>query len=76
MIQNNVKFALSVEPKNETLQSYATRVAHLRSQGLPSVLLSVLCSFSSLSLTLNLFRDFIRGLLSVDSNDCEGGESV
>jgi hydroxyacylglutathione hydrolase len=33
----NLKFALSVEPKNETLQSYATRVAHLRSQGLPSI---------------------------------------
>ncbi|CAH8390831.1 unnamed protein product [Eruca vesicaria subsp. sativa] len=37
MIQGNVKFALSIEPKNETLQSYATRVAHLRSQGLPSI---------------------------------------
>ncbi|CAN7103263.1 unnamed protein product [Brassica rapa subsp. narinosa] len=33
----NVKFALSIEPKNETLRSYATRVAHLRSQGLPSI---------------------------------------
>ncbi|CAN7116014.1 unnamed protein product [Brassica rapa subsp. narinosa] len=33
----NIKFALSIEPKNETLHSYATRVAHLRSQGLPSI---------------------------------------
>ncbi|CAN7007505.1 unnamed protein product [Brassica oleracea var. botrytis] len=33
----NLKFALSIEPKNETLRSYATRVAHLRSQGLPSI---------------------------------------
>ncbi|KAH0889851.1 hypothetical protein HID58_052280, partial [Brassica napus] len=33
----NIKFALSIEPKNETLHSYATRVAHLRSQGLPSM---------------------------------------
>ncbi|KAJ4892239.1 Hydroxyacylglutathione hydrolase 1 [Raphanus sativus] len=37
----NIKFALSIEPKNETLQSYATRVAHLRSQGLPSIPTSV-----------------------------------
>ncbi|KAG2332203.1 hypothetical protein Bca4012_018221 [Brassica carinata] len=33
----SIKFALSIEPKNETLQSYATRIAHLRSQGLPSI---------------------------------------
>lgn len=52
LTQINLKFALSVEPKNETLQSYATRVAHLRSQGLPSVislLFSLLALFFSLS---------------------------
>jgi len=49
MIQGNLKFALSVEPKNETLQSYATRVAHLRSQGLPSVK-PLISSLSPLSL--------------------------
>ncbi|KAJ4968267.1 hypothetical protein NE237_014968 [Protea cynaroides] len=34
---SNSKFALSIEPKNEALQSYATNVAHLRSKGLPTV---------------------------------------
>ncbi|XP_010526200.1 PREDICTED: hydroxyacylglutathione hydrolase 1, mitochondrial-like [Tarenaya hassleriana] len=38
---SNLKFALSVEPKNDILQSYATQVAHLRSQGLPSIPTSV-----------------------------------
>ncbi|KAJ9701603.1 hypothetical protein PVL29_006820 [Vitis rotundifolia] len=34
---SNSKFALSIEPKNEVLQSYATHVAHLRSKGLPTI---------------------------------------
>nr|DAD25218.1 TPA_asm: hypothetical protein HUJ06_026682 [Nelumbo nucifera] len=34
---SNSKFALSIEPKNETLQSYAAHVAHLRSKGLPTI---------------------------------------
>ncbi|PRQ34963.1 putative hydroxyacylglutathione hydrolase [Rosa chinensis] len=34
---SNSKFALSIEPENEELQSYAARVAHLRSKGVPTV---------------------------------------
>ncbi|CAM8887301.1 unnamed protein product [Rhodiola kirilowii] len=34
---SNSKFALSIEPRNEKLRSYASRVAHLRKKGLPSV---------------------------------------
>ncbi|CAA3023333.1 probable hydroxyacylglutathione hydrolase 2, chloroplastic [Olea europaea subsp. europaea] len=34
---SNSKFALSVEPGNEELQSYAAQVAHLSSKGLPTV---------------------------------------
>ncbi|XP_043706520.1 hydroxyacylglutathione hydrolase 2, mitochondrial-like [Telopea speciosissima] len=34
---SNSKFALSIDPNNEALQSYATHVAHLRSKGLPTV---------------------------------------
>ncbi|CAM8987951.1 unnamed protein product [Rhodiola kirilowii] len=34
---SNSKFALSVEPRNEKLQSYASHVAHLRKKGLPTV---------------------------------------
>lgn len=33
----NSKFALSIEPNNEALQSYAAHVAHLRSKGLPTI---------------------------------------
>lgn len=36
--QSNSKFALSIEPENEALQSYAAHVAHLRSKSLPTVL--------------------------------------
>ncbi|KAA0044517.1 putative hydroxyacylglutathione hydrolase 2 [Cucumis melo var. makuwa] len=34
---SNSKFALSIEPKNEALKSYATQVANLRSKGLPTI---------------------------------------
>nr|ACU18557.1 unknown [Glycine max] len=34
---NNTKFALSIEPENEELQSYAAQVAYLRSKGLPTI---------------------------------------
>ncbi|KAL2485375.1 Hydroxyacylglutathione hydrolase 1 [Abeliophyllum distichum] len=34
---SNSKFALSIEPGNEELQSYATHVAHLRSKGFPTI---------------------------------------
>lgn len=34
---SNSKFALSIEPKNEALQSYAAHVAHLRGKGLPTI---------------------------------------
>ncbi|KAJ7980675.1 Hydroxyacylglutathione hydrolase [Quillaja saponaria] len=34
---SNSKFALSIEPQNEELQSYATHVAHLRNKGLPTI---------------------------------------
>ncbi|KAG4972449.1 hypothetical protein JHK85_038870 [Glycine max] len=34
---NNIKFALSIEPENEELQSYAAQVAYLRSKGLPTI---------------------------------------
>ncbi|CAK8575799.1 unnamed protein product [Lathyrus sativus] len=34
---NNSKFALSIEPENKELQSYASHVAHLRNKGLPTV---------------------------------------
>ncbi|KAI3936480.1 hypothetical protein MKX01_028110 [Papaver californicum] len=34
---SNSKFALSVEPKNVALQSYAAQVAKLRSKGLPTI---------------------------------------
>ncbi|KAI3459785.1 hypothetical protein Pfo_016448 [Paulownia fortunei] len=34
---SNLKFALSIEPGNEDLQSYATQVAHLRDKGLPTI---------------------------------------
>ncbi|KAK9138719.1 hypothetical protein Sjap_009313 [Stephania japonica] len=34
---SNSKFALSIEPKNTALQSYAARVAQLRSKGAPTI---------------------------------------
>ncbi|KAL3829209.1 hypothetical protein ACJIZ3_018011 [Penstemon smallii] len=34
---SNSKFALSIEPGNEELQSYASQVAHLRYKGLPTI---------------------------------------
>lgn len=34
---SNAKFALSIEPNNEALQSYTSRVAQLRSKGLPTI---------------------------------------
>ncbi|KAG2720819.1 hypothetical protein I3760_02G052000 [Carya illinoinensis] len=34
---SNSKFALSIEPQNEALKSYAAHVAHLRSKGLPTI---------------------------------------
>ncbi|CAN1351466.1 Hydroxyacylglutathione hydrolase 1, mitochondrial [Linum perenne] len=34
---SNSKFALSIEPNNESLQSYAAQVAHLRSKSLPTI---------------------------------------
>ncbi|OVA08769.1 Beta-lactamase-like [Macleaya cordata] len=34
---SNSKFALSIEPKNVALQSYAAQVANLRSKGLPTI---------------------------------------
>ncbi|XP_031404896.1 hydroxyacylglutathione hydrolase 2, mitochondrial-like isoform X2 [Punica granatum] len=34
---SNSKFALSIEPNNEALQSYAVQVAHLRSKSLPTI---------------------------------------
>ncbi|XP_052207065.1 probable hydroxyacylglutathione hydrolase 2, chloroplastic isoform X2 [Diospyros lotus] len=33
----NSKFALSIEPRNEALQSYAAHVVHLRNKGLPTI---------------------------------------
>ncbi|XP_024931747.1 probable hydroxyacylglutathione hydrolase 2, chloroplastic isoform X2 [Ziziphus jujuba] len=34
---SNSKFALSIEPENRALQSYAAHVSHLRSKGLPTI---------------------------------------
>ncbi|KAJ6289457.1 hypothetical protein OIU76_025302 [Salix suchowensis] len=34
---SNSKFALSIEPNNEALQSYAAHIAHLRSKSLPTI---------------------------------------
>ncbi|XP_027340289.1 probable hydroxyacylglutathione hydrolase 2, chloroplastic isoform X2 [Abrus precatorius] len=34
---SNTKFALSIEPENKELQSYAAHVAYLRSKGLPTI---------------------------------------
>ncbi|KAI9081872.1 hypothetical protein K1719_036134 [Acacia pycnantha] len=34
---SNSKFALSIEPSNKELNSYAAHVAHLRSKGLPTI---------------------------------------
>ncbi|KAH8484318.1 hypothetical protein Peur_063444 [Populus x canadensis] len=34
---SNSKFALSIDPNNEALQSYASHVAHLRSKSLPTI---------------------------------------
>ncbi|KAA8531430.1 hypothetical protein F0562_006217 [Nyssa sinensis] len=34
---SNSKFALSIEPRNEALQSYATHVAQIRNKGLPTI---------------------------------------
>ncbi|PIN00877.1 Glyoxylase [Handroanthus impetiginosus] len=34
---SNSKFALSIEPRNEELKSYATHVAQLRNKGLPTI---------------------------------------
>ncbi|KAL5998025.1 Glyoxalase 2-5 [Asimina triloba] len=36
-LQSNAKFALSIEPKNEALQTYAAHVAHLRNKGMPTI---------------------------------------
>ncbi|KAJ9128963.1 hypothetical protein P3X46_034272, partial [Hevea brasiliensis] len=35
--QRNSKFALSIEPNNKALHSYAAHVAHLRSKNLPTI---------------------------------------
>ncbi|CAN1160825.1 Hydroxyacylglutathione hydrolase 1, mitochondrial [Linum perenne] len=35
--ESNSKFALSIEPNNESLESYAAQVAHLRSKSLPTI---------------------------------------
>lgn len=37
ILQSNAKFALSVEPENKELKSYAAHVTYLRSKGLPTV---------------------------------------
>lgn len=55
---SNSKFALSIEPKNEVLQSYATHVAHLRSKGLPTVNFSCFPSFSNKFLKLMWGTEF------------------
>ncbi|XP_061357550.1 probable hydroxyacylglutathione hydrolase 2, chloroplastic isoform X2 [Gastrolobium bilobum] len=34
---SNLKFALSIEPENKELQSYAAHVTHLRNKGLPTI---------------------------------------
>ncbi|XP_047151228.1 probable hydroxyacylglutathione hydrolase 2, chloroplastic isoform X1 [Vigna umbellata] len=34
---SNSKFALSIEPENKELQSYAAHVAHIRNKGLPTI---------------------------------------
>ncbi|KAG6667364.1 hypothetical protein I3843_01G087700 [Carya illinoinensis] len=34
---SNSKFAVSIEPQNEALKSYAANVAHIRSKGLPTI---------------------------------------
>ncbi|KAE8729743.1 Hydroxyacylglutathione hydrolase 1 [Hibiscus syriacus] len=34
---SNTKFALSIEPKNDALQAYATHVSHLRNKELPTI---------------------------------------
>ncbi|KAE9452835.1 hypothetical protein C3L33_15266, partial [Rhododendron williamsianum] len=34
---SNSKFALSIEPRNEELKSYAAHIAHLRKKGLPTI---------------------------------------
>ncbi|KAF3457772.1 hypothetical protein FNV43_RR02431 [Rhamnella rubrinervis] len=34
---SNSKFALSIEPENKALQSYAAHVSHLRNKGLPTI---------------------------------------
>ncbi|BBG93656.1 glyoxalase 2-4, partial [Prunus dulcis] len=34
---SNSKFALSIEPENEALQSYAAHITHLRNKGMPTV---------------------------------------
>ena len=36
-LQSNSKFALSIEPNNQVLQSYAAHVAELRKKKLPTV---------------------------------------
>lgn len=51
--QSNAKFALSIEPKNEALQSYAARVSNLRSRGLPTVISRTLLR------TIYLLLDFV-----------------
>lgn len=56
ILQSNSKFALSVEPANEVLQSYAAYVAELRDKKLPTVNLSFLVSVTSLSLLLLLLQ--------------------
>ena len=54
--QSNTKFALSIEPENKELQSYAAHVAYLRNKGLPTVSFSVAThlSFSKSSFTPKL----------------------
>lgn len=56
ILQSNSKFALSIEPTNEVLQSYAAYVAELRGKKLPTVNLSSLVSVISLSYMLLLLQ--------------------
>jgi len=53
--QNNTKFALSIEPENKELQSYAAHVAYLRSKGLPTVSFTIALPLINLKLKQNKF---------------------
>jgi len=67
---SNSKFALSIEPENEALQSYAAHVTQLRSKGLPTVPTTLLLE-KTCNPFLRTFSTEIRQSLNISASASE-----